>query len=685
MQNATTETTPAFAVTVTADESLTSRVCFADSVNVAALSSPARPRAAEIAAADDAAFAALTEGVGVDAQGPTVAFVLRDAAGRVVGHSVAERVAAVAGVAIRGGCFCNPGACAALLGHTAADVRRFHAAGRSCGGDDHAVVDGRPTGALRASLGHATTAADVAAFTDFLSRHFLLPAAASSAAAPASAPLASAPPPPAAMAVRVTGLAVFPVKGVAGVPVRRWPLGRDGLLLDREWMIVSAATAAVVAPKHCRALIRLRAALRPAANALVLWCDDGPRGDAAGDAAAGGRFLALGLRPAAAGGGAAPLLGAVAAEAAADGAPPDPPATALLFPTAPAGGGGGGADAAAATSIRGRVVGSFDRYATTGATAPADGAAASAWAADADRWLSARLGVAVHLARRPGWDAPAAAPSARPPRGDGDDPPPPGARGGDVATFANTGALLVVSEASHARVLAALPSDEERGRTGIDAYRANVVVAHAAGNGSPEAVPAAMLENHWRRLRLPLVVAGTDLGGAAPAAAVSLRAVGACVRCEQVGVRHGEGAISAAPLAAIARVTAAAEGAKPKGPAGRAVLGELFSIDVTTPDEPPKQPPSIRRDAADASPAASMDATMSTLRPLAPALLGWAAATAACGVLWSLPRVRRGAVACPLPASPSALPKNVAAGPALRWETVATVSVGTMLAAEFVE
>ena len=396
VQNATTETTPAFAVTVTADESLTCRVCFADSVNVAALSSPARPRAAEIAAADDAAFAALTEGVGVDAQGPTVAFVLRDAAGRVVGHSVAERVAAVAGVAIRGGCFCNPGACAALLGHTAADVRRFHAAGRSCGGDDHAVVDGRPTGALRASLGHATTAADVAAFTDFLSRHFLLPAAASSAAAPASAPLASAPPPPAAMAVRVTGLAVFPVKGVAGVPVRRWPLGRDGLLLDREWMIVSAATAAVVAPKHCRALIRLRAALRPAANALVLWCDDGPRG----------RFLALGLCPAAAGGGVAPLLGAVAAEAGADGAPPDPPATALLFPTAPAGGGGGGADAAAAaTSIRGRVVGSFDRYATTGATAPADGAAASAWAADADRWLSARLGVAVHLARRPGWDA----------------------------------------------------------------------------------------------------------------------------------------------------------------------------------------------------------------------------------------------------------------------------------------
>ena len=40
---------------------------------------------------------------------------------------------------------------------------------------------------------------------------------------------------------RVAQLVVYPIKSCAGVPVRRWPLGRRGLRDDRRWMLVDAA------------------------------------------------------------------------------------------------------------------------------------------------------------------------------------------------------------------------------------------------------------------------------------------------------------------------------------------------------------------------------------------------------------------------------------------------------------
>jgi selenocysteine lyase/cysteine desulfurase len=95
----------------------------------------------------------------LDSCGGTVAFnVWRG--GRVVAFEEVEAAARARGVAIRGGCFCNPGAAARAFGLDAAQTR-------ACLRGDYSLprfrtcMDGRPVGALRASVGLATNAADI--------------------------------------------------------------------------------------------------------------------------------------------------------------------------------------------------------------------------------------------------------------------------------------------------------------------------------------------------------------------------------------------------------------------------------------------------------------------------------------------------------------------------------------------
>jgi selenocysteine lyase/cysteine desulfurase len=96
----------------------------------------------------------------VEARGGTVAFNVRRGQ-RVVPYEDVETAARAHGVAIRGGCFCNPGAAASALGLDGARTRACLREGdysimrfRDCMG-------GRPVGALRASVGLATNRADI--------------------------------------------------------------------------------------------------------------------------------------------------------------------------------------------------------------------------------------------------------------------------------------------------------------------------------------------------------------------------------------------------------------------------------------------------------------------------------------------------------------------------------------------
>ena len=94
-------------------------------------------------------------------RGGTVAFNLLDPSGRVVDERAVARDTAAAGISIRTGCFCNPGAGEGAFGVTKADWRTA-LRGRARSMDQYVDLLGMPSGgALRASVGLASTVGDV--------------------------------------------------------------------------------------------------------------------------------------------------------------------------------------------------------------------------------------------------------------------------------------------------------------------------------------------------------------------------------------------------------------------------------------------------------------------------------------------------------------------------------------------
>jgi selenocysteine lyase/cysteine desulfurase len=100
-------------------------------------------------------------------RGGTVTFSVLDSRSERIDARTVGRAAAQAGICVRTGCFCNPGAAEAALGLTKADL----VAARHSGAvtreeyEDAAAISG---GAIRASLGLASNAADVDALGDLI-------------------------------------------------------------------------------------------------------------------------------------------------------------------------------------------------------------------------------------------------------------------------------------------------------------------------------------------------------------------------------------------------------------------------------------------------------------------------------------------------------------------------------------
>jgi selenocysteine lyase/cysteine desulfurase len=98
----------------------------------------------------------------VHGRGPTVACNVFDSARRPVPFQIVETRAREARVAVRGGCFCNPGASEAAFGYSEETLRRCMMPGFTI--ERFAACAGahRPIGAVRISPGLATNRADVA-------------------------------------------------------------------------------------------------------------------------------------------------------------------------------------------------------------------------------------------------------------------------------------------------------------------------------------------------------------------------------------------------------------------------------------------------------------------------------------------------------------------------------------------
>jgi len=105
---------------------------------------------------------------GTDRRGATIAMNFFDPAGVLIDSVRVERRANMAGISLRSGCHCNPGVREVALGYSAQQMAAaFQDKDRLRYQEFLHVIDGKTTGAARASLGLATTFADVYRFWEF--------------------------------------------------------------------------------------------------------------------------------------------------------------------------------------------------------------------------------------------------------------------------------------------------------------------------------------------------------------------------------------------------------------------------------------------------------------------------------------------------------------------------------------
>jgi selenocysteine lyase/cysteine desulfurase len=111
-----------------------------------------------------------------EARGGTVAFNFLDARGAVVDERAVVRDASAAGISLRAGCFCNPGAWEQASGLTRRVVREgWREFGRRelRTVDDYLELTGLPSGgAVRVSLGLVSSVDDVERLLDFAERTY---------------------------------------------------------------------------------------------------------------------------------------------------------------------------------------------------------------------------------------------------------------------------------------------------------------------------------------------------------------------------------------------------------------------------------------------------------------------------------------------------------------------------------
>jgi molybdenum cofactor sulfurtransferase len=150
-------------------------------------------------------------------------------------------------IQLRTGCFCNPGACQLALGLDDDQVvENFVKHGHSCG-DAIDIIDGKPTGAIRASLGKDNIWEEVDALVTFIERLFVSNLNGTAASNGGDNNNNNHDDRWDAFPRRVvlSELYVFPIKSCAAQKVERWKLDTSPssgkLLWDREFALVDAS------------------------------------------------------------------------------------------------------------------------------------------------------------------------------------------------------------------------------------------------------------------------------------------------------------------------------------------------------------------------------------------------------------------------------------------------------------
>ncbi|KAL7485517.1 hypothetical protein ACHAW6_011117 [Cyclotella cf. meneghiniana] len=173
--------------------------------------------------------------------GSTVAFNISDREGSIIGYDEFSRLASLnqPPIQIRTGCFCNPGACQDALVLSDDDIMENYSSGHVCG-DRNGIINGRPTGCIRASFGKDSLWEDMDALVSFIEKVFV-----SRGEIPRSQEIVSVP--GNISRFEIDSMYIFPIKSCAAMQVRSWPIENNTgkMLFDREFALVDASGAAM--------------------------------------------------------------------------------------------------------------------------------------------------------------------------------------------------------------------------------------------------------------------------------------------------------------------------------------------------------------------------------------------------------------------------------------------------------
>ncbi|PRP81901.1 hypothetical protein PROFUN_10609 [Planoprotostelium fungivorum] len=168
------------------------------------------------------------EGGKLSQQGPVLAFNLQRANGEVVGFNEVNQMATLEDIHLRTGCFCNPGACHKYLGLSHEEVMENIEAGHVCW-DDKDIIRGKPTGAIRVSIGAPTLLREVETFIDFVGRHFVERATTGDVNGSQEVRCET---------LTLSEISVYPIKSCGRHVAREWHVHSRGLSYDREWVLI---------------------------------------------------------------------------------------------------------------------------------------------------------------------------------------------------------------------------------------------------------------------------------------------------------------------------------------------------------------------------------------------------------------------------------------------------------------
>ncbi|KAK8224784.1 pyridoxal phosphate-dependent transferase [Phyllosticta capitalensis] len=181
------------------------------------------------------------------AQGPIVAFNIRNSHGAWISNFEIERLASIKNIQLRTGGLCNPGGIASNLCLSPWEMKDNFSAGQRCGGEDD-IFGGKPTGMIRVSLGACSTKSDVESFLGFIQEFFVDEL--SFSVGPASSTYRHG---PKNGAFLVESLTIYPIKSCAGwkvPPGQEWEIRKEGLVWDREWCLVHQGSGVALSQKR---------------------------------------------------------------------------------------------------------------------------------------------------------------------------------------------------------------------------------------------------------------------------------------------------------------------------------------------------------------------------------------------------------------------------------------------------